>query len=81
MLPFSRLSLQKVVICLYDVRIPLIIHGWHPSELKKPPSALKIWQIAWLFAMIFALNLIFLIHLATHPELIEIPIIIYKDSR
>ena len=43
------------------------------KSLKKPSSALKLWQIDRLFTIICALNLTFLIHLAAHPELIEIP--------
>jgi len=51
-------------------------NSWMASKrLKKATSALKIQQIDLLFTMIFALNLTFLIHLAAHPELIEIPLI------
>jgi hypothetical protein len=47
-----------------------------PSKrLKNASSVLKIQQIGLLFTIIFALNLTFLIHLAAHPELIEIPLI------
>ncbi len=49
-------------------------NSWMASKsFKKPTSALRILQIDVLFAVIFALNLTFLIHLAAYPELIEIP--------
>ena len=54
-------------------------NSWTASKrFKKPASALKTLQIDMLFAAIFALNSIFLIHLATRPELIDIPLILYN---
>ena len=54
-------------------------NSWMASKrLKKATSALKIQQIDLLFAIIFALNLTFLIPLTAHPELIEIPLSIAK---